>query len=69
MAITGMETVTQQNAALVEQAAAAAGCMQEQAGKLAQLVSRFRLGGENRAAVAQGARRSMQQTQRVALSR
>jgi methyl-accepting chemotaxis protein len=42
-AITEMDAVTQQNAALVEQAAAAAGAMQEQAASLAQLVCRFRL--------------------------
>ncbi|MES2070848.1 MAG: methyl-accepting chemotaxis protein [Pseudomonadota bacterium] len=42
-AITEMDSVTQQNAALVEQAAAAAGSMQEQAARLAQLVSRFKL--------------------------
>jgi methyl-accepting chemotaxis protein len=45
-AITEMDSVTQQNAALVEQAAAAAGSMQEQAGNLAELVSRFRLSGD-----------------------
>jgi methyl-accepting chemotaxis protein len=42
-AITEMDSVTQQNAALVEQAAAAAGAMQEQAANLAALVCRFRL--------------------------
>ena len=46
MAITEMDSVTQQNAALVEEAAAAAGSMQEQAAMLASLVARFRLGGE-----------------------
>ncbi|MBV6325212.1 methyl-accepting chemotaxis protein [Duganella violaceipulchra] len=46
MAITEMDSVTQQNAALVEQAAAAAGSMQEQAGLLAELVSRFKLSGD-----------------------
>ena len=66
MAITEMDTVTQQNAALVEQAAAAAGSMQEQAGNLAELVSRFRLGGEEPAVVAPRARTS---PQRVAQSR
>jgi len=45
-AITEMDSVTQQNAALVEEAAAAAGAMQEQAAHLAQLVSRFRLGSD-----------------------
>jgi methyl-accepting chemotaxis protein len=43
-AIVQMDQVTQQNAALVEEAAAAATSMQEQAGHLAQLVSRFQLG-------------------------
>ena len=52
-AIAEMDSVTQQNAALVEQAAAAAGSMQDQAANLAQLVSRFKLqahdGGARRA--------------------
>ncbi|WP_050468305.1 methyl-accepting chemotaxis protein [Herbaspirillum chlorophenolicum] len=43
LAITQMDEVTQQNAALVEQAAAAAGSLQDQAGKLAELVSVFKL--------------------------
>ncbi len=42
-AITEMDSVTQQNAALVEQAAAAAGSLQDQSARLAQLVSRFKL--------------------------
>jgi methyl-accepting chemotaxis protein len=45
-AITEMDSVTQQNAALVEQAAAAAGSMQEQAAMLATLVARFKLSGD-----------------------
>ena len=49
-AITEMDSVTQQNAALVEQAAAAAGSMQEQAATLASLVARFKLGNESQAA-------------------
>lgn len=40
-----MDQVTQQNAALVEQAAAVADSMQEQAGALAKSVSSFRLDG------------------------
>jgi methyl-accepting chemotaxis protein len=44
MSITQMDHVTQQNAALVEQAAAAADAMQEQAAKLADAVSIFKLG-------------------------
>jgi methyl-accepting chemotaxis protein len=47
-AITQMDEVTQQNAALVEQAAAAAGAMQEQASHLTRAVSVFRLGQEGR---------------------
>ena len=43
MSITQMDQVTQQNAALVEQAAAAADAMQEQAAKLADAVSIFKL--------------------------
>ena len=42
-AITQMDQVTQQNAALVEQAAAAAAAMQEQSAQLAQSVSVFKL--------------------------
>lgn len=42
-AITQMDETTQQNAALVEQAAAASQSLQDQAGKLAQVVSVFRL--------------------------
>jgi len=42
-AITQMDEVTQQNAALVEEAAAAAGSLQEQAANLAAVVSVFRL--------------------------
>jgi methyl-accepting chemotaxis protein-1 (serine sensor receptor) len=43
-AIVEMDTVTQHNAALVEEAAAAAAALQEQAGNLARLVSVFELG-------------------------
>ena len=42
-AIKEMDTVTQQNAALVEQAAAAAGSMQDQASNLTQVVSVFKV--------------------------
>ena len=44
LAITQMDQVTQQNAALVEEAAAAADAMQVQAAKLAEAVSIFKLG-------------------------
>jgi hypothetical protein len=40
-----MDNVTQQNASLVEEAAAASEALQEQAGKLADLVSVFRIDG------------------------
>ena len=43
MAITQMDQVTQQNAALVEEAAAAAASMQDQAERLAEVASSFRL--------------------------
>jgi methyl-accepting chemotaxis protein len=43
-AISEMDRMTQQNAALVEQAAAAAGSLQDQAGTLAHVVSVFTLG-------------------------
>lgn len=42
-AVTQMDEVTQQNAALVEEAAAASAALQDQAGKLSQLVSVFRV--------------------------
>jgi hypothetical protein len=43
MAVAQMDQVTQQNAALVEEAASASAAMQEQAAKLAQVVSVFQL--------------------------
>jgi len=50
VAITQMDGITQENAALVEQAAAAAAAMQEQAASLSQLVDTFKLhdGGARR---------------------
>jgi methyl-accepting chemotaxis protein len=45
-AITEMDSVTQQNAALVEEAAGAAGSLQEQADRLAQLVAVFKVEGQ-----------------------
>jgi methyl-accepting chemotaxis protein len=44
VAVVQMDQVTQQNAALVEEAAAAAEAMREQAASLAQAVSVFRTG-------------------------
>jgi methyl-accepting chemotaxis protein len=49
-AIHQMDSITQQNAALVEEAAAAAMSLQEQAGNLSQAVSIFRLTGGAQAA-------------------
>jgi len=46
VAITQMDEMTQQNAALVEQAAAAAESMQEQAQVLAQAISVFKIAGQ-----------------------
>ena len=68
-AITEMDSVTQQNAALVEQAAAAAGAMQEQAANLAALVSRFRMaaGEAGPAYAAAPARQSLPAVRRPAL--
>jgi len=47
-AISQMDQVTQQNAALVEEAAAASAAMQDQAQQLTEVVSVFRLGREER---------------------
>jgi methyl-accepting chemotaxis protein len=46
-AIVQMDTVTQQNAGMVEEAAAAAEALQAQAAKLADLVSVFKVGGQS----------------------
>jgi methyl-accepting chemotaxis protein len=42
-AVSQLDQMTQQNAALVEQSAAAADSLQQQAGKLSQVVGTFRL--------------------------
>ena len=52
-AVAEMDTVTQQNAALVEEAAAASESMQEQAAALAEMVSRFKLDANHSAPTAQ----------------
>jgi len=51
-AITQMDEVTQQNAALVEEASASARSLEEQAGGLAHAVSTYRISGESAAAAA-----------------
>ncbi|AKM29076.1 hypothetical protein AB870_01455 [Pandoraea faecigallinarum] len=48
-AVTQMDTVTQQNAALVEQAAAAAASLEDQTNALREEMARFRLGDEGAA--------------------
>jgi methyl-accepting chemotaxis protein len=53
-AVTQMDEVTQQNAALVEEAAAAAAALQTQAGDLAKLVSVFKLAGDRDVMISQG---------------
>jgi methyl-accepting chemotaxis protein len=71
MAISQMDQVTQQNAALVEEAAAASQAMQDQAGALAQTVGMFKVDGagsgsgavtavRGRSVVAYGGRREPQ---------
>ncbi|NVD74437.1 MCP four helix bundle domain-containing protein [Duganella sp. BJB1802] len=50
-AIVQMDEVTQQNAALVEEAAAAAGALQDQANNLSQVVGVFKLDGAHTAVV------------------
>jgi methyl-accepting chemotaxis protein len=51
-AVAQLDQATQQNAALVEESAAAAGSLREQAGQLAQLVAGFNVGHEAAAAPA-----------------
>ncbi len=55
-AITQMDDVTRQNASLVEESAAAAASLQEQADTLARLVGTFTLGRDDAAAAAAGTR-------------
>jgi len=65
-AITQMDQVTQQNAALVEEAAAAAASLQEQAGSLSQVVSVFTLNGQGGSAAAPRVLRRVTPTARAA---
>ncbi|NHZ92343.1 HAMP domain-containing protein [Massilia sp. CCM 8733] len=64
-AVGQMDSITQQNVALVEEAAAAAGLLQEQAGTLTQVVSVFKLDG---AAASLAAPRSAKPRKAVALA-
>ena len=71
-AIGEMDQVTQQNAALVEQSAAAAESMQQQAVQLAQVVSVFQVGGAadpsaGRAYAGEASRRRAQDSRQLAL--
>ncbi|MGX4642441.1 methyl-accepting chemotaxis protein [Massilia sp. SYSU DXS3249] len=71
-AITQMDAVTQQNAALVEEAAAAASSLEDQAASLAQLVSTFKLesdgvSGKRMAAPALGTASTPAASRRLAL--
>ena len=65
-AITQMDQVTQQNAALVEEAAAAAASLQEQAGSLSQVVSVFTLNGNGASEAAPRVLRRVTPTARAA---
>ncbi|WP_035553645.1 methyl-accepting chemotaxis protein [Paraburkholderia bryophila] len=65
-AVTQMDEVTQQNAALVEQAAAAAASLQDQAGRLRDTVSAFRVNGG--ATVATGSSVSLAATRLAAVT-
>ena len=60
IAITGMDNVTQQNAALVEEAAAAAASLQDQAQELSNLVNTFKLRDAGVTPLHIGPRRSQQ---------
>jgi len=63
-AVGQMDDVTQQNAALVEQAAAAAASLQDQAGQLSQAVSVFKLEPSASMGLAQKARTGLHETPR-----
>ncbi|WP_194723053.1 methyl-accepting chemotaxis protein [Noviherbaspirillum malthae] len=65
-AIAEMDEMTQQNAALVEEAAAAAGSMQEQAVKLEQAVAVFKLGATDLQKAVAVPARAVQQPKAVA---
>ena len=60
--IAEMDDVTQQNAALVEEAAAAAGSLQEQSARLAEVVAVFKLEEDQHAAA--GARLPLRSSRR-----
>jgi methyl-accepting chemotaxis protein len=57
--VSGLDSVTQQNAALVEEAAAAAGSLEDQAQQLAEAISIFRMTGGDSSAAPSSGRRSV----------
>jgi len=67
-AITQMDQVTQQNAALVEEAAAAADSLQEQAAALSEIVSFFRVSGASSAPAASPKLRTVTKPMHKAIS-
>ena len=67
-AVSQMDEVTQQNAALVEEAAAAAGSMQDQAADLKRAVSAFRLPGGGQVVEVEGEASALPQPSALRLS-
>ena len=67
-AVSQMDEVTQQNAALVEEAAAAAGSMQDQAADLKRAVSAFRLPGGGQVVDVEGEASALPQPSALRLS-
>jgi len=67
-AISEMDSVTQQNAALVEQAAAAAGSLQDQAGNLEKMVSVFKLDGMHEVSAKAAVHKKQQLARPLAIS-
>jgi methyl-accepting chemotaxis protein len=67
-AITEMDTVTQQNAALVEEAAAATGALEQQAAHLAEVVSVFKLDTGARVAAPMAQKPQKKPSPRLALA-
>lgn len=68
IAITGMDNVTQQNAALVEEAAAAAASLQDQAQELSKLVNMFKLREAGVTSLPHGSRRVARASRTLRLS-
>ncbi|MDI1365172.1 MAG: methyl-accepting chemotaxis protein, partial [bacterium] len=62
-AVNQMDQTVQQNAAMVEQSTAASHSLKGEAGNLMQMISRFRVGGDNHAAARAPTRRPAMPTQ------